>query len=80
VNEAPVVAREEQVEVARRKSSKKPETPSRRLSVQASDQWIAWVEEGADFCRTDVSKLVDASLATYLRSQGFTKTPPKRVP
>lgn len=68
--------------MARRKSSKKAasEVPSRRLSVQASEAWIAWVEEGADFCRTDVSKLVDAALAAYLRSQGFDKAPPKRVP
>ena len=68
--------------VARRKSKKLDAAAgsSRRLSVQACDAWIAWVEDGADFCRTDVSKLVDVALVTYLRSQGFTKTPPRRVP
>jgi hypothetical protein len=67
--------------MARRKSSKKPEgQASRRLSVQASEGWIAWVEQGADFCRTDVSKLVDAALADYLRARGFDKKPPRRVP
>jgi hypothetical protein len=69
--------------VAKRKNSKKQDpapSSSRRLSVQASEDWIGWVEEGADFCRTDVSKLVDVALVTYLRAQGFAKTPPKRVP
>jgi len=71
------------LKMARRKSSKKQDgtgSSARRLSVQAGEEWIAWVEEGADFCRTDVSKLVDAALADYLRARGFTKVPPKRVP
>jgi hypothetical protein len=69
--------------MARRKSGKKrgeAHSANRRIVVQASEEWIAWVEEGADFCRTDVSKLVDIALAQYLRSQGFAKLPPKRVP
>ena len=69
--------------MAKRRKSKAGEPPapsSRRLSVQASEAWIAWVEEGADHCRTDVSKLVDVALAIYLRAQGFGKTPPKRIP
>ena len=71
-----------EVMMAKKKSSKPPkESPaSRRLSVQATPSWIAWVEEGAGHCRTDVSKLVDAALATYLKGQGFGKNPPKRVP
>jgi hypothetical protein len=66
--------------VARRKGTKRAPEPSRRLSVQASEAWIAWVEEAADHCRTDVSKFVDAALAAYAREQGFSKPPPKRVP
>jgi hypothetical protein len=68
--------------MARRKSAKKAAHPpsNRRLVVAAADPWLSWVEEGADFCRTDVSKLVDVALASYLRAQGFPKTPPKRLP
>jgi hypothetical protein len=68
--------------MARRKSRKKATVPSsgRRLVVQASDPWIAWVEEGADYCRTDVSKLVDVALVFYLKAQGFTEPAPRRVP
>jgi hypothetical protein len=68
--------------VARRKNAPNPVNPSsmRRVAVFASEEWIRWVEEGADFCRTDVSKLVDVALAAYLRGQGFPKTPPKRIP
>jgi hypothetical protein len=70
--------------MARRKNAKKAaaraQVQTRRLAVQASEEWIAWVEEGAEFCRTDVSKLTDVALASYLRTQGFTKPPPKRVP
>ena len=69
--------------MARRKSGKKPDVPppaNPRLSVQASKAYLEWVEGGADFCRTDVSKLVDAALTMYLRSQGYPKSPPKRVP
>jgi hypothetical protein len=52
---------------------------NRRLVVQASEAWIEWVEQGAEFCRTDVSKLTDAAIVTYLIAQGFTKPAPKRV-
>lgn len=74
---------EETQVMARRKNSKRTQGPppaSRRLSVQASEEWIAAVEEGAEFLRTDVSKLVDMALTSYLRAQGFPKTLPKRVP
>jgi hypothetical protein len=69
-------------ELARRKSNPSPAQPPpiRRVALQACEAWIAWLEEGADHCRTDVSKLLDAAAASYLRSQGFTKPPPKRVP
>ncbi len=69
-------------QMARRKNSKQTAQPAsgRRLVVQASEAWIAWVEEGADHCRTDVSKLTDVAIAFYLREQGFKKAPPRRVP
>jgi hypothetical protein len=64
----------------RRNAETKPAANSRRLSVQASEEWISWVEDFAEFHRIDVSKLVDVSLASYARSSGFPKPPPKRVP
>lgn len=48
------------------------------LTIKGGLEWRAWVERGADHCRTDVAKLVDAALVEYLRSRGFTETPPKR--
>lgn len=57
--------------------------PGRRslyLSSAASDEWIAWVKKGAEFCCTDVSKLVDAALTSYLKAQGYPDPRPKRVP
>jgi hypothetical protein len=69
--------------MARKKSAgKKSPSPAlnKRLSVQACEEWLAWVEKGADYIRTDVSKLVDMALTNYLRAQGFTEPPPKRTP
>jgi hypothetical protein len=48
--------------------------------VEGSEQWLAWVGEGADHMGTDMSKLVDAALLMYLREAGFTKDRPRRVP
>jgi hypothetical protein len=48
------------------------------LTVRGSKEWREWLERGAEFCRTDTSKLVDISVAHYLRGQGFTEPPPKR--
>jgi hypothetical protein len=36
------------------------------------------VERGADFCRTDVAKLVDAALVEYLKQRGFDEPAPRR--
>jgi hypothetical protein len=70
--------------MARRKTSAaasaKGQKANKRIVVQAMDEWIAWVERGAEFCRTDVSKLVDSALIDYLRARGFEEKPPKRVP
>lgn len=48
------------------------------LTIKGNREWRNWVERGAAFCRTDVAKLVDASLVEYLRSRGFTESPPVR--
>lgn len=48
------------------------------IAFKCSAEYKRWAEEGADFCRTDVSKLLDVSLVEYLKARGFTKEPPKR--
>jgi hypothetical protein len=52
----------------------------KRIVIQGSVQWCDYVEKGARHCRTDVSKLFDVAVRDYLRSQGFDKNPPERVP
>ena len=54
--------------------------PIKRIAVQAAAPWVDWVERGAKFCRTDVSKLIDAALADYLKARGFSEAPPERTP
>jgi len=48
------------------------------LTVKGSPEWKEWIEEGAKFCLTDVSKLVDIAVTRYLKEQGFTNTRPER--
>lgn len=48
------------------------------LAVKGSPEWTEWVRRGAKFCRTDVSKLVDAALVSYLKGRGFDEPPPER--
>jgi hypothetical protein len=53
--------------------------PIKRIAVQASAAWVEWVERGAKHCRTDISKLIDASLADYLKARDFPEPPPERI-
>ncbi len=48
------------------------------LTIKGRTEWRDWVERGADFCRTDVAKLVDAALVEYLKQRGFDDPAPKR--
>jgi hypothetical protein len=48
------------------------------LTIKGRTEWRDWVEKGADFCRTDVAKLVDAALVEYLKQRGFDDPAPKR--
>lgn len=66
-----------------RKTSKPKDRPApgprpTALTIKGTLEWRGWVERGADHCRTDVAKLVDAALVHYLQAQGFTEPPPKR--
>ena len=48
------------------------------LTLKGTLEWRAWVERGAEHCRTDVAKLVDAALVMYLKDQNFTEVAPRR--
>lgn len=58
---------------------KKPKGP-KTIGIRATWEWADWLERVAKHCRTDVAKLVDAAVADYARSKGFTEGPPERVP
>jgi hypothetical protein len=62
------------------KAQDKSAPPIKTIAVRATMDWVTWVERGADHCRTDVSKLIDAALADYLKARGFPELPPKRTP
>jgi hypothetical protein len=61
-----------------KKASAKPEPRPTALTIRGSLDWRAWVDRGAEHCRTDVAKLVDAALVEYLKARGFSEVPPKR--
>ncbi len=64
------------------KAAKVGAKPSRSkptaLTIRGSLDWREWVERGAEHCRTDAVKLVNAALIDYLRARGFAENPPKR--
>ncbi len=65
--------------VMARGSEGKPSRPAPSgITIRGSAEWRAWVDRGAEFCRTDTSKLIDAALIEYLKARGFTEPPPKR--
>ena len=48
------------------------------LTIKGRPEWRAWVERAAEYCRTDVAKLVDAALVEYVKQRGFDEPAPKR--
>jgi hypothetical protein len=63
------------------KTTSRANSPSPRptaLTIKGRVEWRGWVERGAEFCRTDVAKLVDAALVEYLKLKGFEEPAPKR--
>jgi hypothetical protein len=48
------------------------------LTIKGRPDWRDWVDWGAEVCRTDVAKLVDAALVEYLKQRGFDEPAPKR--
>jgi hypothetical protein len=65
--------------VGRKKPAEEPLKP-KTVAVRATGEWAAWVEEGAEYCRTDVAKVIDAAVVEYLKARGFPKPPPRRIP
>ena len=52
--------------------------PPIAMTIRGSLEWREWVERLAKHCRTDIAKLVDASLILYSKEHGFTEPPPER--
>jgi hypothetical protein len=48
------------------------------LTIRGSAEWREWLEEGAQHCLLDASKLVDIAVTQYLKSNGFQKPRPQR--
>jgi hypothetical protein len=48
------------------------------VTIRGSEEWKAWIEAGARYCRTDVAKLIDAAVVDYLRARGFGQEAPDR--
>lgn len=57
---------------------KPPERPVIAVTIRGSAEWKAWVEAGAEFCRTDVTKMFDAAIVDYLKTRGFKQEAPLR--
>jgi hypothetical protein len=63
---------------AKPKPKAQPDRPAIAVTLRGAPEWKAWIEAGARFCRTDVAKLIDASVVDYLRARGFTEEAPER--
>lgn len=66
--------------VGRPKKQAERKAGPRTVGVRASAEWADWLERAAKHCRTDIAKLIDASVAEYVKARGFTEPPPERVP
>jgi hypothetical protein len=63
------------------KKSARKGTPKRLaivVTLKGSLEWKAWVDELADLCRTDTSKLIDMALVEFAKARGFQKEAPRR--
>jgi hypothetical protein len=47
------------------------------LMVESTPEWRDWLGRGAEYCRIEVSELLDVAATLYLRSRGFTEPPPE---
>jgi hypothetical protein len=67
-------------QMAKKPKSKAPasDRPSIAVTLRGSQEWKAWIEAGARFCRTDVAKLLDSAVVDYLKARGFDQPAPER--
>jgi hypothetical protein len=49
------------------------------VGVRCTVEWAEWLERAAQFCRLDQAKLLDISVADYLKARGFDEPPPPRL-
>jgi len=64
---------------SRRKASKpKRKASYATVNIKASDEWKAWLDGLAVYCRTDSSKLIDRALILLARAEGYDKEVPQR--
>lgn len=66
--------------VGRPKKQTKPGQLTKTVGVRATSEWAEWLERLAKHCRTDIAKLIDASVAEYGKAHGFDEPPPERIP
>ena len=48
------------------------------IQVRGSPEWKRWLEELAEFDRSNLADICDRSIAAYARAIGFPKPPPPR--
>jgi len=60
-------------------AGKKPTGP-KTIGVRSTPEWADWIDRAARHCRTDIAKLIDASVAEYVKARGFSESPPERIP
>lgn len=48
------------------------------VQIRGSAEWKAWVEELAEFDRSNIADMTDRAMAAYARTLGFLKPPPPR--
>jgi ribosomal protein L31E len=63
-----------------KKSAGKKVAGPMTVGVRASAEWAERLERAAKHCRTDIAKLIDNSVADYVKARGFDEPPPERVP
>jgi len=61
------------------KAKAKAERPKTQIGIRSTREWAEWVERAAEFCRTDVAKLIDTALIKYLKAEGFEEPSPPRI-
>jgi hypothetical protein len=58
----------------------KPQSERKAIAVviKGGPDWKAWLEGLADYCRTDVAKVIDKALTEYAKSEGYNQEAPRR--